>query len=243
MARFLTTKGITSEISEVISHAEKRIVLISPYVKIAGYFQDKLRAASQRGIRIIVVCRHKDLAEEQKRMLLSIPGLQLFTHDNVHAKCYYNERTLVLGSLNLYEYSDQNNREMGISMNAASDAQLFQDATREAEEIIQMASRKGGAKPQTKAPGSSAIKVQWKKPATSLLEKITDVFSHRGFCIRCHDELNLNPNVPFCHDCYTVWAQWENPDFEEKFCHSCGKKHASSRRRPLCLECFRKGSF
>ena len=33
---------------------------------------------------------------------------------NLHAKCYLNESTCIISSLNLYEFSQVNNNEMGV---------------------------------------------------------------------------------------------------------------------------------
>ena len=46
---------------------------------------------------------------------------------------------MVVTSLNLYEYSQFNNREMGLLLTKESDAQAFDEAIEEAEFIIQTA--------------------------------------------------------------------------------------------------------
>ena len=35
-------------------------------------------------------------------------------HENLHAKCYVNDTKLIITSLNFYEYSMINNKEMGV---------------------------------------------------------------------------------------------------------------------------------
>ena len=241
MPKFLATKGMSSAISDIIGNADNRLVIISPYVQVSNYFREKLIAASKRGVAITLVCRSKDLRDEQRNLLSSIKGLQLLTHDNVHAKCYFNERQMVIGSLNFFEYSDQNNREMGIEISATEDQKIFLEAQRESEEIIQMAFKTSRS---FYNGGQKIEKINWKRTeSTTIFEKIADVFSHQGFCIRCHEKLQLNPNYPFCSDCYKVWANWEDSDFQEKFCHCCGQKHNTSMRKPLCLDCYKHGGF
>lgn len=250
MARFITTKEISAEIDRTISTADKRIVLITPYVRTGGLIQEKLHAAGNRGKTIILVCREEDLKEDQKQILLSIPGLQLFAHTNVHAKCYYNEHQLVMGSLNLVEYSSQNNREMGVVFDRKIDSDLYSQAVNEGEEIITMASRTGKSFNQKSNSVSSQSYYTkekshrtGKKSEPNFLEKLGAIFSHEGFCIRCKTELNLNPSYPFCPECYASWAKWGNPDFEEKYCHCCGNNKKTSMNRPLCIDCFRKRGF
>ena len=57
---------------------------------------------------------------------------------NLHAKCYMNEEMCIITSLNLYEFSQVNNNEMGILIQRAEDAQLYKDAYEEAQRIIRI---------------------------------------------------------------------------------------------------------
>ena len=59
-----------------------------------------------------------------------------------------------------------------------------------------------------------------------------------GFCIRCKVEIKLNPQAPYCYSCYTVWKRFENPAYQEKICHICGKDHESTMIKPACLDCY-----
>jgi len=57
---------------------------------------------------------------------------------NLHAKCYMNEEMCIVTSLNLYEFSQVNNNEMGILIRRGEDAQLYKDAYDEAQRIIRI---------------------------------------------------------------------------------------------------------
>lgn len=57
---------------------------------------------------------------------------------NLHAKCYMNEELCIITSLNLYEFSQVNNNEMGILIQRSEDAQLYKDAYEEAQRIIRI---------------------------------------------------------------------------------------------------------
>jgi phosphatidylserine/phosphatidylglycerophosphate/cardiolipin synthase-like enzyme len=54
---------------------------------------------------------------------------------NLHAKCYLNETTAIVTSMNLYEFSQQNNDEMGILVTWDADRQLYQDIYAEAQRL------------------------------------------------------------------------------------------------------------
>src|SRR3546814_12589511 len=57
---------------------------------------------------------------------------------NLHAKCYLNEELCIVTSLNLYEFSQVNNNEMGILIRRSDDAELYRDAYEEAQRIIRI---------------------------------------------------------------------------------------------------------
>ena len=57
---------------------------------------------------------------------------------NLHAKCYMNEEMCIITSLNLYEFSQVNNNEMGILIQRGEDSQLYKDAYEEAQRIIRI---------------------------------------------------------------------------------------------------------
>jgi len=59
-----------------------------------------------------------------------------------------------------------------------------------------------------------------------------------GFCIRCKSEIPLNPQAPYCYECYKIWVKFENPYYQEQVCHICGKLSETSMSKPACLECY-----
>lgn len=56
-----------------------------------------------------------------------------------------------------------------------------------------------------------------------------------GYCIRTGQPIPFNPAKPFCYDAYLVWAEFENPDYPEKFCHRTGNQSngRTSKRNPI----------
>lgn len=47
--------------------------------------------------------------------------------------------------------------------------------------------------------------------------------ANTGYCIRTGEPIPFNPSRPFCYNAWQSWAQWENYDFQEKYCHRTGK--------------------
>jgi hypothetical protein len=88
-----------------------------------------------------IVCRGKDLKPEEYATLIKISRLTILDLPNIHAKCFYNEKSMVITSLNLYDYARTNNREMGILVTREKDPAAFKDAVNEAEFMVQIAYR------------------------------------------------------------------------------------------------------
>ena len=58
-----------------------------------------------------------------------------------------------------------------------------------------------------------------------------------GFCIRCRAALPPDPEQPYCNRCYRSWNQYKNEGYEEKYCHTCGNEHTTTRLKPFCVAC------
>jgi len=131
--------------------------------------------------------------------------------------------------MNLYEFSQVNNQEMGIYITKADDPQLYDDIYNEARRLIRI---------------SEEIRVSVEKVVSSS-DKLTDkekksADGEKGFCIRCKKEVVLNSAAPYCGQCYKVWKKYENPIYQEKYCHNCGKENTSTLNKPVCYDCYKQ---
>lgn len=56
-----------------------------------------------------------------------------------------------------------------------------------------------------------------------------------GYCIRTGQKIPYNENKPMSLEAYIVWAQWEDFDYKESFCHKTGKPSygKTSMRNPV----------
>jgi hypothetical protein len=148
MALFLNTNKIAFWINEIIKTSQKELILVVPYIKTSSNVLDALLNADHRGVDITLIYRENNLTENEKSKLLSLKNLNLLHHPNIHCKCYYNGEILVIGSMNLYEYSEKNNREMGVLIHRdnitdidnkiaySDDNKIFDDTISEIREII-----------------------------------------------------------------------------------------------------------
>jgi phosphatidylserine/phosphatidylglycerophosphate/cardiolipin synthase-like enzyme len=113
MALFLNTNRFNEWLPKLISEAESELVIIVPYIQISNNIFKALNTADANGVEIILIYRENKLSVEEKNKLLLLNNISLLHHPNIHCKCYFNGDLLIIGSMNLYEYSEKNNREMG----------------------------------------------------------------------------------------------------------------------------------
>ncbi len=226
MSKFLTTRGVSYELENIIKKAKRSLVLISPYVSIIPetLFQS-LKDADRRKVKITLVYGKKELVPNVISQLGQLDNLSLYFLENLHAKCYFNEECMVITSLNLLDYSEQNNREMGVLVNVAEDKDVFEDALKEAQLIINSSTKYD--------LGRSTVR-----------ERSKDTYSHKawtggGYCLRCQTGIPLNLDKPLCPNCYSKWLEYKNPDYQEKYCHKCGTPASATIDKPLCHRCYK----
>lgn len=83
------------------------------------------------------------------------------------------------------------------------------------------------------------------RPAVRDVEKskakgpMTDLSpSEGGHCIRCAEDIDLNPERPYCRSDFKKWAAYRNPDYEDAYCHGCGEDYPATMNKPFCDECY-----
>lgn len=114
MIKFLNTELLIEEILDLFETAEKEVLIVVPFIKTSRIVESALKEIDKKGIELTIICRVEELEIPIKRLLNGLVNLNLFSHPNVHAKCYFNESKLIITSLNMTAHSELNNREMGV---------------------------------------------------------------------------------------------------------------------------------
>ncbi|MCE7926795.1 MAG: hypothetical protein DYG98_27470 [Haliscomenobacteraceae bacterium CHB4] len=121
MAKFLTTFDINAELANLIRQAGSEIILVSPYIKLHTGIRDILALKkNDPEISITVMFGKngdnipKSLGKEDFDFLKTFPNITIRYSERLHAKYYANESSAILTSMNLYDYSQNNNIEFGI---------------------------------------------------------------------------------------------------------------------------------
>jgi len=116
MITFLNTEKLLNVIPDTIYNAQKELIIVVPFIRLSNPIMDALRAADIKGVETTIICRFSEVSLKDGNFLKKLENLNVFSHPNVHSKCYYNENTIVITSLNLTSYSERNNREMGVKV-------------------------------------------------------------------------------------------------------------------------------
>lgn len=206
MPKFLNTKGISTWIPKIIEETERELVIITPYMQLSDKIFKLLVEAENRGVETIIVYRENKLSDKDKDKLKSIDNLNLMHHPNVHAKCYYNENYLLIASMNLYEFSEKNNREMGVLFhkinipefgnldgwnNNADDEFVFDEALQEIVEIISGTDFEKKSRETIEIGFEMEILKTTKEKKEDVLKLINKTFVHKKFKLEADEEENI----------------------------------------------------
>lgn len=239
MATFLNTTGVSYHLEELIKGTKDRLILISPYLQFSDRIKEHLGNLNVQKRDIRIVYRENKLQPEENNWLEGQIGIRTSLCKNLHAKCYINENEAIITSMNLYEFSQQNNNEMGVYISKAQDADLYNATLEEVQRLLTI---------------SEEIRVTVKKvtadtpPKTG--KKIVEVNlannksfdKPNGFCIRTGVEIPFNVEKPMSYDAFKSWNKYGDPEYPEKFCHFSGEPSngETSVSRPILKKNWKK---
>lgn len=204
MAKFLNTTGISYHLEELMTTTKERLVLISPYLQFNERIKEHIHNLNVQKRDIRIIYREDNLKKEESDWLKSQPGIRLSYCKNLHAKCYISENEAIITSMNLYEFSQLNNNEMGVFLSRRGDPELYNSAMEEVQRLLTI---------------SNEIRLVPEKPVITKV-KPADQF---GYCIRTGVKIPFNLEKPMCYTAYKEWDKYGNPDYAEKFCHFTGE--------------------
>ncbi|MFC1952628.1 phospholipase D family protein [Chloroflexota bacterium] len=225
MAKFLDAPAVTSYLQQVINNADEKLILISPYLKINDRIKAGLIDRDKFKIDIRLIYGKSELQPSERNWLNSLQYVRTSFCKDLHAKCYLNEKEAIITSMNLYDFSQVNNYEMGVYIRKDEDKALYDDLYQEVNRLI-------------RTSGDEVTITVSKTPSKSRVKTPKVSEAQNGYCIRCHTEIKLNPMVPYCKKCFISWNK--NDEFEEKYCHVCGEPNKTIKKKPVCYKCYTK---
>jgi len=231
MAKFMDTAGVSFYLQQLIDGANEKLILISPYLKISDRLKQSITDKDLMKIDIRLIYGKTEIELSENNWLKSLKSIRTSYCQNLHAKCYLNEKEAIITSMNLYDFSQVNNNEMGIYVTKAEDADLYLAIYAESMRLVRISDEIKVS--VTQVPKTEQLsKPQATKPSPTQSNT-------SGFCIRCGAEITLNPVTPYCTNCYKAWKKFSNEEYEEKHCHICGKENKSTLVKPTCYECYK----
>ena len=226
MAEFLNTSAITHHLNEIIRGARgERLLLISPYLKFSRQIKELLEEQARNWKTPIYVVYGKTELRSEETQWLAENDVRTFFREPLHAKCYMNDSHALITSMNLYEFSQQNNDEMGILVSAEDDEDLYKAIKAEADHILRL---------------SDNVRIDVDVEEIDDPVPPQDVLPKQGFCVRDRKEIPFDQKRPYCAECYRKLPRFKKKDYKEKYCHACGEEHATSMAKPVCSSCCQK---
>ena len=239
MAKFLNTTGVSYHLEELIKGTKDRLILISPYLQFTDRIKEHLSNLNIQKRDIRIVYRENKLQLEENNWLESQIGIRTSLCKTLHAKCYINENEAIITSMNLYEFSQQNNNEMGIWLTKVQDADLYNATLEEVQRLLTISEEIRVTVKKVTAdtpPKTEKKSVEIKQSNNKTSDKPT------GFCIRTGVSIPFDIEKPLSYEAYKKWNEYGDPDYAEKFCHFSGEPSngETSVRQPILKKNWKK---
>jgi phosphatidylserine/phosphatidylglycerophosphate/cardiolipin synthase-like enzyme len=229
MAKFLNTTGVSYHLEELIKTTKERLILISPYLQFNDRIKEHISNLNIQKKDIRIVYRENKLHPDENNWLEKQIGVRTSICKNLHAKCYLNEHEAIITSMNLYEFSQANNNEMGVYISKEQDHELYKSTLDEATRLLTI---------------SEEIRVTVEKISPSNQEKTVKKKTEtgKGFCIRTGISIPFNVEKPLSLEAYKKWNEYGDADYPEKYCHFSGEPSdgETSVNKPIMKKNWKK---
>jgi phosphatidylserine/phosphatidylglycerophosphate/cardiolipin synthase-like enzyme len=251
----LSGTDISGEVLKLIDGAKERLLLVTPYFDPWDRLKMEIRRACGRpGLRVGLLLRGGEDKEKQEAKAAEIRsfGAAVEYLSRLHAKIYLSESTAIVSSMNLLKSSAIDSWEVAIRLDRTADAAGYADVQRAAGELVQRAVEERKMNTPT---GFAAVTRVFEAALQELTKSAAPAAPARqasqkaaprpargrapaGACIRCAASIALNAERPYCATCYASWVRYQNPEYGENHCHSCGAVTPTSMVKPLCRTCW-----
>lgn len=202
MARFLNTSATNYFLEELIKQTQERLIIISPFLKFNNRIKELLADKDRLKIDVRLVYGKNELAPAEINWLSGLEFVRTSFCQNLHAKCYLNENAAIITSMNLYDFSQVNNNEMGVYVERDREPELYRETYEEAQRLIRisdqvrLSAEKVDEEEEAKEEASSE---EYDKLSTSRLAKalglktseLTEKLVNRGFLAKEGEQFKL----------------------------------------------------
>ena len=241
---------VAPAVLRIIREAGEFVVLISPFNAFWTHLKNEIQEAIRRNVRVTLIYQAEAYARGDGTEWLIAQGGTVFRHPNLHAKIYLNESSAMLSSMNLTQGSSRNSMDIGMLVDG-SDAtykELLAYASRlrnlstriesETEDRVNRGSQHSEGPPVAHADSVVDTLRRNRDEISRTALKTARAWITRGRCIRCQKIIPYDADNPLCEADYQTWNLYKNKDYQEQFCHKCGKQFPTTYARPLCPACY-----
>ena len=134
MAKFLDSSATAFHLEELITLAREHLLLINPQLKFSGRTKELLGA--KQGLDVHVIFGKCELHPAEITWLGKFPFIHTHFARALTAKSYLNESLCLITSLDLFDFGQVMNDEMGVLISRESDPELYEAAAAEAQRIM-----------------------------------------------------------------------------------------------------------
>lgn len=229
---FLADNELNAELEKIIGYAKNKLILISPFIKLHDRLIASLRVKKNNPkLSVIVIFGKnendlsKSINNEDIAFFKDFPNIEIRYEKRLHAKYYANEMEGILTSMNLYDFSLNNNIEAGILTKDRNASYYFDRVIEQSQlcykRIPDFENNFLGL--QKKYIGSRITVDTLTETKHSSPPNYTYKKERTGYCIRTGVEIPFNIDKPMSLEAYRIWNEYGNADFPERYCHFTGE--------------------
>lgn len=135
----LNTSKLSSRIEQLFETSNEYSIIVSPYLRINSRLKPLLADCYKRNSRNLILYRknnpNKGLNDELN-WINKHTNVTILPIDNLHTKCYLNEHTAIITSMNLFDYSQINNHELGVLFSKEKEFEQLHELLQKLKMII-----------------------------------------------------------------------------------------------------------
>jgi len=246
MSKLIQDSELNAEIERLFLWAKNELIIISPFIRLHPRLKEVLNLKKDDDLCLTVVYgknkdnKEKSLSREDLAFFKEFRDVEISYEERLHAKVYANDQTSILTSMNLYDFSMNNNIEFGVINHKKSFLQrkidsAFSDSLSLDDQVTFFMLRiiqnsevlfRKTAKYQDRIFSSKYVgsEIELDKTIDTTITRRTTDNQQMGYCIRTGVPILFNPKKPFSAEAYKAWGVYKNPDYKEQYCHKTGVK-------------------
>jgi hypothetical protein len=261
MAKFITSNELNTALEKLFEEAEKYLLLISPYVRLHPRYKSVLKTKKNLDKLELVVVFGKNEADPARSIneddlifFKEFPNVEIRYEKRLHAKYFSSEKAALITSMNLYDYSHNNNIESGVLTEPSmlsgfgtldeQAAGYFERVVEQAELLFQRIPHRRdtslGLGLKSKFTHST-IEVdrldEFFKPSKVIVGQAS---TESGFCIITGERILFNIAKPMSDIEYRKWSITADKKIKGNYCHFSGELGSTSFEKPILVKNWRK---